>query len=74
MVEQSKMDPETLSMVLDTMSRLEKDRLSLDTKLEMDRKGDFPMELVRFKLGPDMALHLIFIPEEYGGFGAGSNL
>ncbi len=72
MKEQSRMDPETLSMVMDTMSRLERDRLSLDTKLEMDRKGDFPMELVRFMLGPDMALHLIFIPEEYGGFGAGS--
>ncbi len=72
MKEQSRMDPETLSMVMDTMSRLEKDRLTLDIKLEMDRKGDFPMELVRFMLGPEMALHLIFIPEEYGGFGAGS--
>jgi len=73
MAEQPRMDPETLSMVLDTIDKLEKDRLSLETKLEMDRKGEFPMELIRFMLSPDMALHLIFVPEEYGGLGAGAS-
>ncbi len=72
MAEQSGMDTEMLSMVLDTIDKLEKDRLSLETKLEMDRKGEFPMELIRFMLSPDMALHLIFVPEEYGGLGAGA--
>ena len=72
MSEQSGMDPEMLSMVLDTIDKLEKDRLSLEIKLEMDRKGEFPMELIRFMLSPDMALHLIFVPEEYGGLGAGA--
>jgi alkylation response protein AidB-like acyl-CoA dehydrogenase len=72
MAEKSGMDTEMLSMVLDTIDKLEKDRLSLETKLEMDRKGEFPMELIRFMLGPDMALHLIFVPEEYGGLGAGA--
>lgn len=72
MVENRKMDPEVLSMVLDTISKLERDRLPLETKLEMDRIGDFPMELIRFMLSPEVALHLIFIPEEYGGLGAGA--
>jgi len=72
MPEQSNMDPEMLSMVLDTIDKVERDRLSLETKLEMDRKGDFPTELMRFMLSPEMALHLIFIPEEYGGLGAGA--
>ncbi len=72
MAPQSNMDPEVLSMVFDTISKLEKDRLPLSTKLEMDHKGEFPMELIRFMLGPDVALHLIFIPEEYGGLGAGT--
>lgn len=67
-----KMDPETLSMVLDTIDKLERDRLTLTAKLEMDQKGDFPSELIRFMLGPEVALHLIFIPEEYGGLGAGA--
>lgn len=67
-----KMDPEVLNMVLDTLSKLEKDRITLDTKLEMDEKGEFPRELIEFMLGPEVALHLIFIPEIYGGLGAGA--
>jgi len=66
------MDPEILNMILDTLSKLERDRLSLETKLEMDRSGEFPMDLIRFMLSPDVALHLIFIPEEFGGLGAGA--
>jgi alkylation response protein AidB-like acyl-CoA dehydrogenase len=69
---QTKMDPELFSMVLDTLSKLEKEKLTLPVKLEMDRTGEFPMELIRFMLGPEVALHLIFIPEEYGGLGAGA--
>lgn len=69
---QGRMDPEMLAMVLETISKLERERLSLETKLDMDRDGDFPMELIRFMLSPEVALHLIFIPEEYGGLGAGT--
>lgn len=70
MTQQKKMDPEILSMVLDTIGKLEREKLSIETKLEMDQKGEFPEELIRFMLGPEIALHLIFIPEEYGGLGA----
>lgn len=71
-MEHSKMDPEMLSMVLDTISKLEKEKITLETKLSMDHCGDFPMELIRFMLGPEIALHLVFIPLEYGGLGAGA--
>jgi alkylation response protein AidB-like acyl-CoA dehydrogenase len=67
------MDSEIFSMVLDTIGKLEKEKLSLETKLEMDKRGEFPEELIRFMLGPDIALHLIFIPEEYGGLGASAS-
>ena len=73
MSDQKRMDAEVFSMVLDTIARLEKDRLPLETKLELDKTGEFPMELIRFMLGPEIALHLIFIPEEYGGLGAGAS-
>jgi alkylation response protein AidB-like acyl-CoA dehydrogenase len=73
MERQKKMDPEVFSMVLDTIGKLERDKLPLEKKLEMDRAGEFPSELIRFMLGPEMALHLIFIPEEYGGLGAGAS-
>jgi alkylation response protein AidB-like acyl-CoA dehydrogenase len=72
MTQATKMDPGVLSMVFDTIDKLERERLPLETKLEMDRAGDFPSELIRFMLGPDIALHLIFIPETYGGLGAGA--
>ena len=64
------MDHEMFSIVLDTLKKIERERLSLETRLEMDKKGDFPEELIRFLLGPDIGLHLIFIPAEYGGLGA----
>ncbi len=64
------MDEEMFSMVIDTLKRVEKEKLPLETRLEMDEKGDFPEELIRFLLGPDIGFHLIFIPEEYGGLGA----
>lgn len=72
MAEQSRMDPEVLSMVLDTLAKLEREKITIEKKLEMDQAGDFPTELIRFMLGPEVALHLIFIPEEYGGLGAGT--
>jgi alkylation response protein AidB-like acyl-CoA dehydrogenase len=72
MTGQTQMDPEVLLMVLDTLSRLEKEKLTLETKLEMDHTADFPMQLIRFMVGPDVGLHLVFIPEEYGGLGAGA--
>jgi alkylation response protein AidB-like acyl-CoA dehydrogenase len=73
LMSETKMDPEMLAMVLETIAKLEKDKLSLETKLKLDREGDFPHELIRFMLSPEMALHLIFIPEEYGGLGAGAS-
>lgn len=66
-----KLDKETFSMILQTIAKLEKEKLTLEKKLQMDRVGEFPHELIRFMLSPEMALHLIFIPEEYGGLGAG---
>jgi len=72
MTQTNKMDPEIFQMVMNTIDKLEKDKLPLEVKLEMDRSGEFPTELIRFMLSPEVALHLIFIPEAYGGLGAGA--
>ncbi len=72
MSDQTRMDPEMLSMVLDTINKLEKEKITIETKLELDKEGEFPTELINFMLGPEVALHLIFIPAEYGGLGAGA--
>ena len=72
MTEANHMDPEMFNLILNTIDKLEKDKLPLETKLELDRAGDFPMDLIKFMLSPEMAMHLIFIPEVYGGLGAGA--
>ncbi|MBN1907205.1 MAG: acyl-CoA dehydrogenase family protein [Deltaproteobacteria bacterium] len=72
MSEITRMDPEMLTMVLDTINKLEKEKITLEAKLEMDKEGEFPKELINFMLSPEVALHLIFIPAEYGGLGAGA--
>ena len=64
------MDNEMFSIVLDTLKKIEKEKFQVETKLEMDLKGDFPEDLIRFMLGSDIGLHLIFISEEYGGLEA----
>jgi alkylation response protein AidB-like acyl-CoA dehydrogenase len=64
------MDQETYTIVLDTLKKIEREKLSLETRLELDEKGEFPEDLIRFMIGPDIGLHLIFVPEEYGGLGA----
>ena len=72
MTQHTSMDPEMLSLIMDTIDKVERERLTPETKLEMDHSGDFPTELIRFMLGPEVDLHLIFIPAEYGGLGAGA--
>ena len=67
---QRKIDPEMLDMIMDSIDKLENEKLKLDTKLELDFSGNYPEELIRFIMGPEMGLHLLFIDEEFGGLGA----
>ncbi len=67
----AKLDKDTFSMILNTIDKLEKERVTPEKRREMDKIGEFPHDLIRFMLSPEVALHLIFIPEEYGGLGAG---
>jgi alkylation response protein AidB-like acyl-CoA dehydrogenase len=69
---QRKIDPEMLDMIMDSIDKLENEKLKPDTKLELDVTGDYPEELIRFIMGPEMGLHLIFIDEQFGGLGASS--
>ena len=45
------MDNEMFSMVLDTLKKIEREKLTIETKLEMDKHGDFPEELSVLCLG-----------------------
>ncbi|MCD6225000.1 MAG: acyl-CoA dehydrogenase family protein, partial [Deltaproteobacteria bacterium] len=66
------LDEDSKQMVLDTVDQIRKRLLTRKTILEFDKNNIFPEEIIRIMLGPDIGLHLLFIPEEYGGMGGGA--
>jgi len=67
-----RMDSEDLEIVLGTLREFAERELPLERRLKWDREDVCPEQLVREMLGPDVGLHLVFIPEEYGGMGGGA--
>jgi alkylation response protein AidB-like acyl-CoA dehydrogenase len=65
------LDDETLGFVLQTLKTVSERRLDKDTRLRLDEEDEFPVELVNELLGPDLGLHLLFLPEDVGGLGGG---
>lgn len=65
------LDDDTLGMVLDTLKTVCERRLDKDTRLKLDETDAFPVELVDEMLGPELGLHLLFLPEDVGGLGGG---
>ncbi len=68
----SGLDSESLEMVLGTLRAVAERRLPQPMRLELDGKQRFPEEVVRELLGPEVGLHLVFIPEDAGGLGGGA--
>jgi alkylation response protein AidB-like acyl-CoA dehydrogenase len=63
------LDKDSLQMLLDTISSFGKQKLPAKVRIELDEKDEFPLGLVQELLGPEIGLHLLFIPEELGGLG-----
>ncbi|MEE8541773.1 MAG: acyl-CoA dehydrogenase family protein [Desulfobacterales bacterium] len=59
-------------MVLDTIIQLKTRLLTKEKILEFDKNDFFPEDFIRQMLSPEIGLQLLFIPEEYGGFGGGA--
>ncbi len=66
------LDRETLEMVLGTFREVAARRLTQDVRLRLDQEQRFPTEIVEELIGPDVGLHLVFIPEDCGGIGGGA--
>jgi len=66
------LDTDTLDAVLDSIREFRAQRLSDEVLLELDREDRFPLELVREMCGEGLGVHLLFIPEAYGGMGGNS--
>ncbi len=65
------LDVDTLNMVLSTLKEYAERKLTPTYLLELDAKDEFPQDVLS-ELYEQLGLHLLFIPEEYGGLGGGA--
>lgn len=64
---------ETLDMVLGTLREYAAKRLKPEYLRELDEKDEFPHNVLKDLYDQNqIGLHLVFIPEEYGGLGGGA--
>src|ERR1051326_1620586 len=65
-------DVETLDLTLSALKEFARDRLPDEKLLDLDRKDECPLDVVRGMCGPELGIQLLFIPEQYGGMGGGA--
>ncbi|MCD4652825.1 acyl-CoA dehydrogenase family protein, partial [bacterium] len=63
---------EEREMVLDLIRKLQQRMLPKEKVLQLDKSEEFPEDIIRELLGPNIGLQYVFIPEEYGGMGGGA--
>ena len=66
------LDAEDLDLLLGTVRDLGRDLITPERALRWDRQGALPPEVMKTLLGPDVGLHLLFVPEDCGGVGGGA--
>jgi alkylation response protein AidB-like acyl-CoA dehydrogenase len=67
------LDDDTLAMMLSTLNKYASRKLTPAYLLELDHKDEFPHKILKELYDPaQLGLHLLFIPEEYGGLGGGA--
>jgi alkylation response protein AidB-like acyl-CoA dehydrogenase len=63
----------TLKLSLKSLRDFAKKRLPDQELIDLDARDECPIEIVRQMCSPDhLGIQLLFIPEEYGGFGGGA--
>ncbi|HRY43052.1 MAG TPA: acyl-CoA dehydrogenase family protein, partial [Thermoanaerobaculia bacterium] len=61
---------DSLEMTLQSLRDFAEQRLPVARLLQLDHADEFPVEDVRALCDPNtLGIQLVFIPEEYGGFG-----
>jgi len=59
-------------MLLSAIQEFADRNLSTELMLRLDHADECPIDLVRKMCSDDLGVHLLFVPEEYGGLGGGS--
>jgi alkylation response protein AidB-like acyl-CoA dehydrogenase len=69
----SSLDADSLNMMLSTLNKYAARKLTPAFLLELDHKDEFPHKILKELYDPaQLGLHLLFIPEEFGGLGGGA--
>lgn len=67
------LDADTLQMVLSTLQKYADKKLPDSYLLDLDHKDEFPRKVLKELYDPGkLGLHLVFIPEKFGGLGGGA--
>ena len=65
--------PKTLKLSIKSLHEFAKKRLPDAEVIALDERDECPLDIVRHMCSPDkLGIQLLFIPEEYGGFGGGA--
>ncbi len=67
-----RLDADDIDLVVKTLKEFTEREAPLEKRLEWDRTDTCPADVVRAMLGPDVGLHLVFLPEDHGGMGGGA--
>jgi alkylation response protein AidB-like acyl-CoA dehydrogenase len=66
------LERDTLDLMLSSLDDFIADALPESRRLELDHEDVCPEDTVRAMCGDALGVHLVFIPEEYGGLGGGA--
>lgn len=66
------LDKDALTMILETLQEFAARRFPDHRLLELDGNDEAPVEDLRAMCSRELGIHLIFLPEVYGGMGGGS--
>jgi alkylation response protein AidB-like acyl-CoA dehydrogenase len=68
----ARLDAGDLDLIIATLKEFTGRETPLGSRMRWDESDTCPVEAVRAMLGPDVGLHLVFLPEEFGGMGGGA--
>jgi len=71
-MELKRLDAEDINLIVRTLREFTDREAPLDRRLKWDEADVCPVEVVRSMLSPEVGLHLVFLPAEYGGMGGGA--
>ena len=67
-----RLDPADIDLIVKTLKEFTAREAPFDRRLKWDESDTCPADVVRAMLGPEVGLHLLFLPVEYDGMGGGA--